>query len=197
VETTVGGVTVKVPEGYIVTDVSDETKAEVEGQLRSGTVLSSTAIQDLLASPIYTNLKKLVDAGSVTLGDPVLLVTMDFQEGSATKNADGKYELFIQYEGIKAGGCYVILHKNETTGVWEPITPSKISTGIVWFESETLSPFALVEIPILTTSGGVGTGDATSLMTMAMWAATGMASGVGAVFTRKRKKKYTSVKRKN
>jgi LPXTG-motif cell wall-anchored protein len=35
----------------------------------------------------------------------------------------------------------------------------------------------------------VATGDATSLLGMAMWAATGMVSGLGAAFARKRKKK--------
>jgi hypothetical protein len=191
---------ITVPAGYTAAAVPDKDKSDATAFKK--TLLTEDVIDTILKNEFY---KDLVNP---TVGDVVAMVDIN-------STGDGPYTLSIENENILSGHHYIIIHKVGDT--WEYIVPSEHSGNKLTFTATTLSPFAVVELKSNTTNSsastntststnttstastastsntsttsGVATGDATSLVGMAMWAATGMVSGLGAAFARKRKKK--------
>ena len=127
-----------------------ETAAQVKTMLLNDVAHIGEALGNKDLAAAATDSGKKVSA--------TVLSVVEVSADTATKNADGKYVVTLNIEGIKAGDSIAVLHFNTEANALQTIVPTKVEDGKVTFESASLSPIGIVKLEVskVTTSPKTG-----------------------------------------
>ncbi len=129
-------------EGFKVSAVSQTTcdSAVVAAQ--------NLLLRDVSSLGLFLGDSNLV-ASATTQGAIVtatVLSTVDVDPTTATKDANGMYNVVLSNAMIAAGDTIAILHYNESSKSWELIKPVAVAQGSVAFQTLSLSPISIVKV---------------------------------------------------
>jgi len=134
-----------VSEGYTVSAV-DATTEEA----------TNVAVQNAILGNLEVVAQLLGDKNiAAAIQDPTQEVTAQIRSivnvdpTTATKNANGKYEFTLTSKFLGTGRV-LVLHYN---GNWETLVPKAVNGQNVVVESDSCSPFAIVELNVASTTG--------------------------------------------
>jgi len=141
--------------GYTVSQASATTVASANVAVQNQIMNNLATIGNFLGDPSL-----VAAAGNPTSTvSAAILSTVEVKASSATKGADGTYTVGLANAAIAAGDRIVILHYNGS--FWEVIKPVSVTSGLVIFNTISLSPISVVKIqggvPVDNTSGSNGT----------------------------------------
>ena len=152
------------PEQYaVITATSEGFKVSAVSQNTVNSALvavQNTVLRDVAALGYFLGDADLVSSAT-TQGAVVtatVLSTIDVDPTTATKDANGMYNVVLTNAMIAAGDTVAILHYNETSKAWELIKPVAVGAGSVAFQTASLSPITIVKVNTTTAAQAPKTG---------------------------------------
>ncbi len=152
------------PEQYaVITATSEGFKVSAVSQTTCDSAVvaaQNLVLRDVASLGLFLGDADLVNAatnqGSIVTA--TVLSTVDVDPTTATKDANGMYNVVLSNAMIAAGDTIAILHYNESTKNWELIKPVAVAQGSVAFQTSSLSPITIVKVNAATAAQAPKTG---------------------------------------
>ena len=129
-------------EGFKVTAVSQTTADSAVVAIQNLMMRGVASLGLFLGNPDLVT--SATTQGAIVTS--TVLSTVDVDPTTATKDANGMYNVVLTNGMIAAGDTIAILHYNEITKTWELIKPISVAANQVYFQTSSLSPISIVKV---------------------------------------------------
>ena len=130
------------------TSVDGATTAKVtDTTLKSANVaVQNNLLNDVAKTGVLLGRTDLLNAASDPNKTVQATIIGAVDVSSATKGADGKYDITFKNSAIKAGSIIAVEHYSS---YWETLVPYEVGDGYAKVKSSSCSPFVVIKIDIL------------------------------------------------
>ena len=151
------------------TSVDGATTAKVsDTTLKSANVaVQNNLLNDVAKTGVLLGRTDLLNAATDANKTVQATIIGAVDVSSATKGADGKYDLTFKNSAIAANSIIALEHYGS---YWETLVPYEIGDGYVKVKSSSCSPFVMIKIDILEQQAGASpkTGEALPIVAIAL-----------------------------